>query len=55
MAAERAEDVGTIADIGALDIDLPDPGQRIWTDDYSNIAGAFWRKLRRRWAEPASH
>jgi hypothetical protein len=22
----------------------PDPAVRTWTDDYSNIAGAFWRK-----------
>ena len=20
------------------------PGQRVWTDDYSNIVGALWRK-----------
>ncbi|MFY9686649.1 MAG: fused MFS/spermidine synthase [Pseudolabrys sp.] len=55
VAAERAEDVGTIATSERWTLNLPDPGQRIWTDDYSNIAGAFWRKLRRRWAEPASH
>lgn len=24
----------------------PTPGLRTWTDDYSNIAGAYWRKLR---------
>ena len=29
-------------DLGA---DRADPGLRTWTDDYSNIAGAFWRKL----------
>ena len=55
VAAERAEDVGTIATSERWTLNPPDPGQRIWTDDYSNIAGAFWRKLRRRWAEPASH
>jgi hypothetical protein len=37
-------------DIGALAWDkrwvptAPDPAVRTWTDDYSNIAGAFWRK-----------
>ena len=24
----------------------PTEGQRVWTDDYSNILGAVWRRLR---------
>ncbi|HET7804418.1 MAG TPA: fused MFS/spermidine synthase [Pseudolabrys sp.] len=53
VAAERPEDVGTIATSERWTLTAPDPGERVWTDDYSNIAGAFWRKLRQRWAEPA--
>jgi hypothetical protein len=33
----------------------PNPDQRVWTDDYSNIVGAFWRKLKQRWAERETH
>ncbi len=40
------------ADVGALGGDddwtmtEPRPGQRVWTDDYSNVLGAVWRRLR---------
>ena len=54
VAAEDAKDVGTIATSERWTLTAPDPGQRVWTDDYSNIAGAFWRMLRPRWAKPAS-
>jgi hypothetical protein len=50
VAAERAGDVGTIATSERWTLTAPDPVQRVWTDDYSNIAGAFWRKLRQGWA-----
>jgi hypothetical protein len=49
VAAERAEDVGTIATSERWTLTAPNPDQRVWTDDYSNIAGAFWRKLMQRW------
>jgi hypothetical protein len=55
VAAERADDVGAIATSERWTLTAPDPGQRVWTDDYSNIAGAFWRKLRQQWDAPASH
>jgi hypothetical protein len=51
VAAERADDVGTIATSERWTLTASDPGQRVWTDDYSNIAGAFWRKLRRGWTQ----
>ena len=54
VAAEDAKDVGTIATSERWTSTAPDPGQRVWTDDYSNIAGAFWRMLRPRWARHAS-
>jgi hypothetical protein len=55
VAAERAEDVGTIAASERWTLTVPDPDQRVWTDDYSNIAGAFWRKLRQGWADRQAH
>ena len=54
VAAERAEDVGTIATSERWTLTAPNPDQRVWTDDYSNIAGAFWRKLMQRWTEHQS-
>lgn len=49
------------ADIGALDRSdvwlqtQPDPAQRVWTDDYSNVLGALWRRLMHpREVEPAT-
>jgi hypothetical protein len=24
---------------------VPDAGQQVWTDDYSNVLGAVWRRL----------
>jgi hypothetical protein len=27
-------------------VQKPDPKQRVWTDDYSNVVGALIRKLR---------
>jgi len=38
-------DVGAIAKSAHWTLTSTDAGQRIWTDDYSNIAGAFWRKI----------
>ena len=55
VAAERAEDVGTIAASERWTLTAPDPDQRVWTDDYSNIAGAFWRKLRQGRAYRQAH
>jgi spermidine synthase len=55
VAAERADDVGTIATSERWTLTTPNPDQRVWTDDYSNIVGAFWRKLKQRWAERETH
>jgi len=42
--AQRDEDMALL-DIGGLwPVLRPDPGQRVWTDDYSNIVGALLRK-----------
>jgi len=44
IAAERDEDIGDLADSTAWRASEPDPDQRVWTDDYSNIVGAVLRK-----------
>jgi hypothetical protein len=44
ISAERPEDVGEIAKSARWILTRADAGQRIWTDDYSNIVGAFWRR-----------
>jgi hypothetical protein len=50
FGSDVAISAGNENDIGALSRDKfwvltpPNPGLRTWTDDYSNIAGAIWRK-----------
>jgi hypothetical protein len=47
--AISARGPGAIGDLAASDawtIAEPDPDLRVWTDDYSNIVGAIWRKLK---------
>jgi hypothetical protein len=44
IAAEHAGDIGELADGKDFTPSTPDPTQRVWTDDYSNIVGALWRK-----------
>jgi hypothetical protein len=48
LAAAAPEDIGALAQAGTWVLTAPDPAQRTWTDDYSNIVGAFWRKLTQR-------
>jgi hypothetical protein len=48
LAAAAPEDIGALAQAGTWVPTAPDPAQRTWTDDYSNIVGAFWRKLTQR-------
>jgi hypothetical protein len=45
LAAEREEALGELATNLKWDLTEPDQDQRVWTDDYSNIVGALWRKL----------
>jgi hypothetical protein len=46
IAAERPEDIGALAQAKTWVLTAPTPGSRTWTDDYSNIAGAFLRRLK---------
>src|SRR5215470_12190353 len=40
------EDFGALAESRNWELKVPDPRQWVWTDDYSDIAGAVIRKLR---------
>ena len=44
ILAENADDIGTLAHDKFWVLTPPNPAVRTWTDDYSNIAGAVWRK-----------
>jgi hypothetical protein len=43
LGAEKAEDIGELAESEIWELTDPEAGQRTWTDDYSNIVGAIWR------------
>ena len=45
IAAMREEALGEMATNKKWDLTEPDEDQRVWTDDYSNVVGALWRKL----------
>jgi len=45
VSAEQPEDIGSIAKSDRWTLTAPDTSKRVWTDNYSNIVGAFWRKL----------
>jgi hypothetical protein len=47
IAAESADDIGSLAQDKLWVLTPPNPAVRTWTDDYSNIAGAIWRKYAR--------
>lgn len=46
ISAREPADVGTIASSSVWALTEPDDDQRTWTDDYSNVLGAVWRRLR---------
>lgn len=45
LAAREEADVGTIASNSKWTLTEPEESERVWTDDYSNIIGAVWRRL----------
>lgn len=47
ISAQNDEDIGALARTGSWVWNTPDPAVRVWTDDYSNVAGALWRKYTR--------
>jgi SAM-dependent methyltransferase len=46
--ARKDEDFGALARSRYWPLLPPDPAQRVWTDDYSNVVGALVRRLRQR-------
>ena len=46
ISAREEEDVGTLATNSAWVLTEAEDNQRVWTDDYSNVLGAVWRRLR---------
>jgi hypothetical protein len=48
VVARRDQDFGALAKSKLWPVLPPDPAQRVWTDDYSNVLGALVRRLRQR-------
>ena len=46
VSARKDEDFGPLAKSQYWELQRPDPRQRVWTDDYSNIVGALIRQMR---------
>jgi spermidine synthase len=46
--ARKDEDFGALAKSRYWPLLPPEPAQRVWTDDYSNVVGALVRRLRQR-------
>jgi hypothetical protein len=44
ISAENENDIGALSNDKLWVLTPPNPDVRTWTDDYSNIAGAVWRK-----------
>jgi hypothetical protein len=44
ISAQDVDDLGALAHDKLWVLTAPNPALRTWTDDYSNIAGAIWRK-----------
>jgi hypothetical protein len=47
ISAREEADVGTLAASSVWALTEPEDHERVWTDDYSNVLGAVWRRLRR--------
>jgi hypothetical protein len=46
VSAREEADVGKLASSDKWTLTEAEDHQRVWTDDYSNIVGALWRRLR---------
>lgn len=46
ISARTADDVGSLASSSKWTLTEPEDHERVWTDDYSNVLGAVWRRLR---------
>jgi hypothetical protein len=46
VSAREEADVGKLASSDVWALTEAEDNQRVWTDDYSNVLGAVWRRLR---------
>jgi len=46
VSAREEADVGRLASSDQWALEEADDKQRVWTDDYSNVLGAVWRRLK---------
>jgi hypothetical protein len=46
VSAREEADVGALASSDKWELTETEDNQRVWTDDYSNVLGAVWRRLR---------
>jgi hypothetical protein len=46
VSAREEADVGALASSDKWEQTDPTKGERVWTDDYSNVLGAVYRRLR---------
>ena len=46
VCAREQADIGKLANSEDWELTEPTKNQRVWTDDYSNVLGAVWRRLR---------
>jgi hypothetical protein len=46
VSAREDADVGKLASSDVWELTEADENQRVWTDDYSNVLGAVYRRLR---------
>ena len=46
VSAREEADVGKLASSDQWALTEAEDNQRVWTDDYSNVLGAVWRRLR---------
>jgi hypothetical protein len=46
VCAREEADIGKLANSEDWELTEPRKDQRVWTDDYSNVLGAVWRRLR---------
>ncbi|MEA2838451.1 MAG: hypothetical protein QOD89_3001 [Bradyrhizobium sp.] len=46
VSAREEADVGALASSDKWELTEAEDNQRVWTDDYSNVLGAVWRRLR---------
>ena len=52
ISARDEADFDTLREDADWSVIEPPAGQRIWTDDYSNVVGAIWRQYRKAHALP---